>query len=130
LNSKQPKPTVGKYSGASVVKEDKKSGNTLTTFPKKYQCDVPGCDKAYTKSSHVTRHKESAHREAKVPVGPKLTPTVKPTPAIKASKSKDKPPGTEFICGEADCDQAFVRKSDLTKHLTKCHRKSKVTGEK
>jgi hypothetical protein len=29
--------------------------------PKKYPCDVPGCDKTYTKGSHVKRHKLSAH---------------------------------------------------------------------
>ena len=32
-----------------------------TIHPKKYPCDYPGCDKAYTKGSHVKRHKLSAH---------------------------------------------------------------------
>ena len=32
-----------------------------TIHPKKYPCDFPGCDKAYTKGSHVKRHKLSAH---------------------------------------------------------------------
>lgn len=36
--------------------EDKKQVVTVTTFPKKYFCDMPGCDKGYTKSSHVTRY--------------------------------------------------------------------------
>ena len=34
-----------------------------TIHPKKYACDFPGCDKAYTKGSHVKRHKLSAHPE-------------------------------------------------------------------
>lgn len=32
-----------------------------TIHPKKHACDYPGCEKAYTKNSHVKRHKLSAH---------------------------------------------------------------------
>ncbi|KAI1285529.1 hypothetical protein HDE_12096 [Halotydeus destructor] len=92
-----------------------------TLFPKKYTCDFPGCDKAYTKSSHVKRHKMSAHlKEEKVrEMLSAWTNTIFAGNEVNNDIVEEKPKAKDFLCLAENCESSFSRKSDLTRHMTK-----------
>lgn len=54
-----------------------------TIHPKKHACDYPGCTKAYTKNSHVKRHKLSAHPD----LFPQSNGRISDTPLLTTTSS-------------------------------------------
>lgn len=58
IQSFNSSPSMSAFAESTKVSNSRGSS---TIHPKKYHCDFPGCDKVYTKSSHVKRHKDSVH---------------------------------------------------------------------
>lgn len=58
LTSSNNKKASAHSTSHSPPEKSHSSSGGSTLYPKKYACDYPGCDKAYTKSSHVKRHKQ------------------------------------------------------------------------
>ncbi|CAG9767791.1 unnamed protein product [Ceutorhynchus assimilis] len=67
---------------------------------KPFKCNDSGCDKTYTNSSHLKRHKITAH-------------------------SQENDNSKEVICGEEGCGSIFINKYNLQKHILRIHQQQK-----
>lgn len=76
-----------------------------------YRCDVNGCDKAYTKHSHLVRHKVETHKMQKPEPKQRGAGTnFIPPPPINL---QDRP----FVCDYPGCRWSFKRQYHLDRHF-------------
>ncbi|KAI1285528.1 Transcription factor Sp9 [Halotydeus destructor] len=75
-----------------------------------YVCDVPGCDKSYTKHSHLVRHKVETHKMQK------------PEPKQRGAGTNFIPPppinlvDRPYVCDYPGCRWSFKRQYHLDRH--------------
>ncbi|RWS13562.1 hypothetical protein B4U79_10776 [Dinothrombium tinctorium] len=99
--------------------------------PRPYICDIEGCEKTYTKHSHLIRHKVETHKMAKPPPKTPGRAHVNSVPRPEPNISfKDRP----FSCEYPGCGWSFKRQYHLNRHLMthkmdKCNSVVKNNGD-
>lgn len=75
---------------------------------RRYVCDAIGCDKSYTKNSHLIRHKEDSHNLLRPPHPLKFLRSPRP-----------------YACTLPGCDKTYTKNSHLIRHLVETHKMAK-----
>ncbi|OXU28660.1 hypothetical protein TSAR_001942, partial [Trichomalopsis sarcophagae] len=117
--------------GTSLSVVDSECGDALKRR-KVHRCDVAGCDKVYTKSSHLKAHKRTHTEERKCHFGRAyftgctLCACVRREPGAANTDTKihcpdhDCPPGHKpYQCTWEGCSWKFARSDELTRHYRK-----------
>lgn len=97
--------------------------------PRPYACSLPGCDKTYTKNSHLVRHLVETHKQAKPSpksnrrIGPTLSSPTRSDISSNLSSSTrvniDNSAYNErpYACNFPGCGWSFKRQYHLNRHI-------------
>lgn len=97
-----------KVEGQEWNDEENTTLMTNKMLNRRYTCDFVGCDKAYTKSSHLLRHKEDTHNLLRSPCDAENTKSARP-----------------YACTLPGCDKTYTKNSHLIRHLVETHKLEK-----
>ncbi|XP_015784524.1 peroxisomal membrane protein PEX14 [Tetranychus urticae] len=97
-----------KVEGQEWNDEENTTLMTNKMLNRRYVCDFVGCDKAYTKNSHLIRHKEDSHN------------VIRPPCPIKYMRSP-----RPYACTLPGCDKTYTKNSHLIRHLVETHKMTK-----
>lgn len=116
------------YNSGGIVQVNAVSGSEsldLSLKPKRpYVCEVPGCDKSYTKHSHLVRHKVETHKMQKPEPkqrGAGTNGNFIPPPPLNLA---DRP----YVCDFPGCRWSFKRQYHLDRHFM-THRLPSMRGQ-
>ncbi|XP_015791775.1 transcription factor IIIA-like [Tetranychus urticae] len=97
-----------KVEGQEWNDEENTTLMTNKMLNRRYTCDFVGCDKAYTKNSHLLRHKEDSHNILRPPYHIEYTKSARP-----------------YACTLPGCDKTYTKNSHLIRHLVETHKLEK-----
>ncbi|KAK8219936.1 hypothetical protein M8818_000351 [Zalaria obscura] len=90
---------------------------------KMFRCEVPGCDKAYTRHTNLAQHVRTCHADLFPASGTEATLPMRKkqrtmAPEGSGNSSND---GKLFVCPAVGCDKGYAHQQSLDRHMKNQH---------